>query len=294
MISLWIVLSIASALLWTIVALIDKFVLSHEMRDPILATVIAGITTFLIFVPMSLFFGESMFIPFYLIVIILFASISYNLAIYFYYSAIKKGEISRVISFLSISPIFVLIFAFIFFDERLALLNYLGIVLIVFGSFLISIKKDHSRYVFSQAFFLAVLAAFFLAFRDLFVKFVTIQGDIWSLFFWLGLGSGISAIFLFYKYHPHILKKNLKGIEHIIFGRFISAIALSIFFVAISLTSVSLASALIKLEIFFVFIAATALSYFHPKFIKEKINSKIIIQKSIAVILIITGAILII
>jgi len=293
MISLWIILAILAALLWTIVALIDKIVLTHEMRDPILATTIAGISTFLIFVTISLILGESIFIPFYLIVLLLVASVSYNLAIYFYFSAIKKGEVSRVVAFLSISPIFVFIFAFIFFNERLAFLNYLGIISIVFGSFLISIKKDHSRYIFSSAFFAAILAALFLAFRDLFVKFATIQYDVWSLFFWLGIGSGVTAFLLFYKHHPHILKKGVKGIKHLFLGRILSAIALLIFFLAVSLESVSLVSALTKIEIFFVFILATSLSYFHPKFIKEKISSKIFLQKIIAIIFIISGVFLI-
>ena len=294
MVELWIILSVTAALLWTIVALIDKFVLSHEMHDPILATIIAGFSVFILFVVSSSLFGNDIFIPFYLIILLLFAGLLYGSAIYFYYSVMKKGEISRIISFFSVSPIFVLIFAFIFLNERLTMLDYLGIILIVSGSFLISIKKDHSKYFFSSAFFVTIFAALLISFRTLFVKFATLQISIWPVLFWVGCGSGLLSLFLFFKHHPHIHKKAKKGIEHLILGRFISAIGLLIFFIAVSLTSVSLVSALVKIEIFFVFIAVTILSYFHPHFIKEKISSEIILQKLISVILIFVGVFLIV
>ena len=294
MIELWVILSILAAFLWAITALINKFVLSHEMHDPILATIVDGFNVFVLFIVASFIFGKGILIPFYLILISLLAGFSYISAAYFYYSAVKKGEISRVTSFLSISPIFVLIFAFLFLNERLTMLNYLGIMLVVSGSFLISIKKDHSKYIFSAAFFVAIIAALFIAFIDLFFKFASLQVEVLPIIFWIGFGSGLMSLFLFAKHHPSISKKSKQGIIHLLLGRFVASISLLIFFVAISLTSVSLVTALVKIEVLFVFIAATTLSYFHPRFIKEKITPVIITQKFVAIISIIIGVFLIV
>jgi len=294
MVELWVILAITSAFLWTIVSLIDKFVLSHEMHNPILATIIAGASTFVLFIAISLILRETIFIPFNLVFLALFTGVVYCFGIRFYYLAIKKGEVSRVVSFLSLIPVFVLIFAFIFLNERLTLLNYFGIILIVFGSFFISLKKDHLKYKFSAAFFVAIISALFFAFRDLFVKYATLQISIWSLLFWIGWGSGLTSLFLFIKYRPHIRKKARKGIKHLILGRSISSISLLIFLIAISMSFVSLVSALAKIQILFTFVAASALTYFHPHFIKEKITPQIILQKSIAIITIVFGAFLII
>lgn len=294
MIELWIILTVIAALLWSVVSLINKHVLSYEMHDPILATIISGIGTFILFLIVPFILKNNLLIPIHIIFFSLIAGIFYCISLYLYYSAIKIGEISRVVSFLSINPLFVLILAFIFLDERLVSLNYLGIILIVFGSFLISIKKDHSKYIFSAAFFIAIFASLFGAFRDLFVKFASFQTDIWSVLFWVGFGGGLTSLLLFVKHHPHVRKKARQGIRHIILSRSIASIGLLLFFIAISLASVSLVSALVKIETLFVFIAATTLSYFHSSFIKEKITSGIIIQKSISIILILVGVFLII
>ena len=294
MIELWVILSFIAASLWAITALINKFVLSHEMHDPILATIIDGGNVFVLFIVASFIFGKSILIPFHLVIISLLAGFFYIFSAYFYYSAVKKGEISRVTAFLSISPIFVLIFAFLFLNERLTMLNYLGIIFVVFGSFLISIKKDRSKYIFSAAFFVAIISALFIAFRDLFFKFASLQTEVLSILFWIGCGSGLMSLFLYAKHHPHVRKKAKQGIKHLILGRFIASVSLLIFFIAISLTSVSLVSALVKIEVFFVFIAVTVLSYFYPKFIKEKINPGIFFQKLISIVLILAGAFLII
>jgi len=208
MVELWVVLTLTASFLWTIVALIDKFVLSHELKDPVLASAIAGMSVFVLFFIVSVFLDNIVILPISFILIALLAGIFYTLAIYFYYYAIKKGEISRVVSFISISPIFMIILAFLFLNERLTFLNYLGIILIVLGSFLISIKKDHAKYIFSASLLAAIVAALFLSFRDLLVQFIFIglETNIWPILFWIGLGSGLAALFLFAK-HKHGLHK---------------------------------------------------------------------------------------
>jgi drug/metabolite transporter (DMT)-like permease len=294
MVELWVILSLVAALLWTVTSLINKFVLSKEMQDPILATIIGGFIISMLFIISSIVVERNILIPSYLIFIAFLAGIFYVISAYFYYSAMQKGEVSRVASFISLSPIFVLIFAFILLDERLTILNYAGIMLIVLGSFLISIKKDHSKYILSKVFLIAILSALFSAFRELLVKFVTIQVSFWSVIFWLGLGVLVSSIFLFSLHHPYVRKKSKKGIKHFILGRALSGASFIAFFMAISMTSVSLVSAFVRIEIFFIFIAATILSYFHPKIIREKINPLIFFQKLISIIFILIGAYLLI
>lgn len=295
MVSLWIILVVIAAFLWTIVSLIDKFVLSHEMNDPILASVIAGTMTSILFVFASLFSRNQIIISYNLILLSLFAGIVYTIAIYLYYYAVKKGEISKVVSFLSVTPIFVLILAFLFLNEKLILRNYFGIFLIVFGAFLISLKKNrNSEYSVSRVFLIVVGASILLSLRDFAVKYGSLQVSIWSILFWIGIGSGLMSFYLFYKHHPHVRKKAKKGIKHLFLGRFVSSISLLLFLIAVSLGPVSLVSALVKIQVLFIFIGATALSNFKPHFIKEKITSSIILQKLIAITIIIAGAFLIV
>lgn len=294
MIPLWIILTLAAAFFWAVISLLDKFIVSHELKDPLLATVVSGFATVLVLLTMTLFLQPPIFVSLPIILILLFGGISYVLATYFYFLAVRKAEISRVISFLSMTPIFVLFFAFVFLGERLTSLNYFGIILLVFGSFLISLKKNHSEYNISKAFFIVILASLFLSLRDLVIKFASINVSIWSALFWLGVGTGLTSLFLLAKHHPHLKKKSTIGIRHLLFGRIISSIGLLLFLIAISLASVSLVSALAKIQILIVFIGTLVLSNFHPHILKEKITASIVIQKIVAIVSILIGAFLLI
>lgn len=295
MVELWIILTLVAALFWAFVGLIDKFVISHELKDPLLATVVSGAAATLVFLTFALLLNAKILISYNLILITFFAGIFYTLAMYFYFLAVKSSEISRVISFLSVTPIFVLVFAFIFLGEKLTSLNYFGIVLLVFGSFLISIKRNHnSEYNISKSFFIIMIASLFLALRDIIMKFASSNVEIWSALFWLGIGSGLTSLFLFVKHHPHIREKAVKGIEHLFLGRILSSISLLLFLVAVSLASVSLVSALVKTQVLFVFVGILILSRFHPHILKEEITFPIIIQKVVAIMTILAGVFLII
>lgn len=295
MIELWIILTLISAFLWALSSLFDKFILSHELKDPLLAATVSGIVSMPIFVLPALLLKSTILISFNLILITFFAGIFAMIAFYFYLVAVRREEISRVTSFLSITPIFVLFFAFVFLGERLSSLNYFGIILLVFGSFLISLKKNtSSKYRFHQAFLILIFASMFYALRDVIMKFASINVSVWSSMFWLGLGIFFTSIFMFSKHHPHLKKKSIKGIKHLIFVRIVTSFSLLIFLVAVSLGEVSLVSALAKLQILLVLVGTLILSRFHPHILKEKITSSILIQKVVAIIAILAGTSLII
>jgi len=288
---LWIFLSILAALLWTIVNIIDKYIIS-EVRDPILATVISGISTFLLFEIASLSFGD-IFLNYYTVLISILAGVVYNLAVWLYYSAMNKEEVSRIIPIISTTPIFVLIFGFIFLGEKFALTTYLGVILIVVGAVLISIKKTY-KIEFSTAFLIAISAAIFFSLRNVLIKFATLQASIWSIFFWVGVGGGITSVFLFSLHRPHIRKKDKSKIKYLLLVGGLTAIGFFVFTLAVSVGPVSLVSALVETQPLFVFLSATILSVFYPKILKEKITKIIILQKMVAITMIIIGCILIV
>lgn len=295
MIELWIILTLTAAFFWALSSLFDKFILSHELKDPFLAATVSGIVSTPIFVIPALLLKSTILISFNLILVTFFAGVFAMIAFYFYLSAVRRAEISRVSSFLSITPIFVLFFAFVFLGERLTSLNYFGIIFLVFWSFLISLKKNtHSEYRIHRAFLILIFSSLFYALRDVIMKFASLNVSVWSAMFWLGLGICFTSIFMLIKHHPHLKKKAVKGIKHLIFVRIVTSFSLLIFLIAISLNSVSLVSALAKLQILFVFIGTLILSRFHPHILKEKITTPILIQKVVAIIAILAGTSLII
>lgn len=286
-------LSVIAALIWTAVNVIDKYIIGKEIRDPYLATVIQGIVAFILFGIFSIIWGSFYLLSINMILWSVLAGIFYSLAILFYYLALEKVEVSRFAPVLSSIPIFVLIFAFIFLNERLLPIHYLGIVFIVFGAAIISYKKVKGKVQLGLGIFLTVFSAILFAIRSTILKYVETSHDIWSIAFWLGIGCFITSIIIFACHHPHIKKKSKKGIGHLYIIHSLRTAGFLLYFVAISIGSVSLVTALVEIKSVLIFLIATFLTFFFPKIIKEKISLEIAAQKVIAIVIIIIGVILI-
>lgn len=290
---LWVFLALLAAFLWSIVNILDKFAITNKVKDPIIATILSGVATFLLFILASLVIGK-IFLPVKVIIFAFLAGVFYNVAVWLYYIVLSKEEVSRYIPIIATAPIFVTIFAFIFLGERLSFLKYLGIIIIVLGAILIGIKKNTYKLALGASFLVAISAAIFFALRNIFIKFATPEANVWSILFWVGIG-GISSIFLFLLFQSGNLKKiqTEDSFLFLLIG-IITAIAFFVFTAALSIGSVSLVSGLVNVELLVVFLMATFLSLFYPKIIKEKVTRKIIAQKLFAITIIIIGAILII
>lgn len=57
-----------------------------------------------------------------------------------YFRALKIGNASQVAPIDKLSIVLIAVFAGLFLDEKLSALNWMGIVLIVFGAFLVAVK----------------------------------------------------------------------------------------------------------------------------------------------------------
>jgi len=263
------------------------------MRDPILATVIVGFVTFFGFGVISLIFGDInlSFVPMLLGIV---GGIFSSFGVWSYYFSLSKEEVTRFIPIMSTSPLFVLLFAYIFLKEAFSSSIYLGIILLISGAILISVENFLSNFKIHKAILVSFGCAFLFALRNIFMKFALTGNEIWSIFLWIGFGSFIVSFSLLLIHHPHIRKKAELGIKHLIFVGIVGTIALFTFITAINIGPVSLTSALLELQPLFVFVGATILSIFHPEILKEKITKSIVIQKMIAVGLIVLGAVLLV
>ena len=93
MMASWVIFTVLAALLYTFVNIFDKYIIDHEMKDPIMATVLAGSSCFLLFTIVGAFVADVM-LPLHLIIVGILIGVVYNVAIWIYYSTIKKEEVS--------------------------------------------------------------------------------------------------------------------------------------------------------------------------------------------------------
>tara|TARA_Y100000310_G_C20631794_1_gene789046 strand:- start:508 stop:1395 length:888 start_codon:yes stop_codon:yes gene_type:complete len=295
MIEVWVLLALGAALLFAISNVLDKLVITKEMRDPILGTIIVGIVSFVIYSLAGLFLGEVNFSFNYLAFLVLFFASGFNLlAVFYYYKAFKRGDVSRVATLLALHPLGVLALAFVFLGERLIIGNYIGIFLIVGGALLISFNKTVSSKNKVLATVFSLLMVLFFSIRETITKFVSSDLNVASILFWFAIGNLIFALFIYLFYHPKLNKKQKKGLKHLFFVGSIGAIARVLLIVAITIGSVSLVTALISIRTAIVFAFAVILRNYKPELLGGQMNMVVLIRRIFAIGLIIAGSFLIV
>ena len=86
--------------------------------------------------------------------------------------AIKKSDLSLTIPLLSLSPMFSSIFSFIFLNEQLSIIQYLGVFLIIFGTLILYSKKFRLN---------DILSSFKIILKNNSARLMIIVSIIWSL-----------------------------------------------------------------------------------------------------------------
>lgn len=287
---LWVILVLISAFLYSLVNILDKIAISREFRDPVFATFLYGLISFLAFGSIGFFIdvGAQGWIIFVSIILGIVAVAS----VYAYYDVLRRAEVSSFTPLLSVYPFFVVILAYLFLGELLTFVNYLGIALLVFGAVMISRNDKKFKIGFNRNFLTTMAIVLLIAIGDVVIKHLTGIVDVWLILFWGGVGAGIVSVPMFFFHHPTIKKKAVRGVEHFVLANIFTIIAMALVFFAISLGSVSLVGALGRVKLLFVFAEAYLLSIFLPKLLKERVGKRVIKNKLFAIVLIIIGAIL--
>jgi len=308
----WYILALIASTLWAVVVIVDKFILTHYIRDAVSYQVFLALTMlpFLIFlIPFTPHTNSST--PTILPVIIILLGVALGLVYVLYNKALLIEEVSRVTPLFYLSPLFVLLFSFLFIGEGLSLRRYVGIGLMVFSAITVSVSlkgrnrdrhsHSHSLHIsLSPALLMMLLLDIMNAGKDVVSKLMLSHLDYLSYLFWFMLGNiaGRPLLLLI----PHNREKTLMIIKtlppKIYLLSFInSTLAWAgyvLYFKAVSMTYVSLVCAIPTTQPFLVFIFATLLGLFYPGLIEEKTDRRSLTIKGIAAVSIMIGAYLII
>lgn len=290
---MWALLSILAAAIWATCNVIDKVIVKKKIKNPFVTTIVLGIVGLLsalvvsqvtvIEIPsLSLLLGG------------IVAGMLYFLGIYFYFDALKSEEVSRVVSLFFLKPVIVLFLATVFLSEFFTLEKYIGIFILVGGSFLSSLKIG-SRINISRAFYLMLFFAVISAPSVIITKYLLNFLDYWTVFFWERLGTFIGAtpaIYFFFGDFQRSFKKR-KAWGGMLVSESLNVVALFLVTVALSLGFASLVSGLTATQPLFSLIYALSLGTFLPV-LKEERNRKVLAVKLLSISLIILGSYLII
>ena len=131
-----------SGILWGFFDLIRKICLGFMSTTQIVYIILVSQLIIFFF---SLYYSNLNITNIYYFFLLLTISFLNIVSLYLFLNALKNEEISLCIPLLSYSPLFSLLFAKILLNETLTIYQCLGIIIILFGSFVLFSKSLHTK-----------------------------------------------------------------------------------------------------------------------------------------------------
>jgi len=295
-----IAITIFASLLWGITNHIDKFMINGIDESGsslktllIFSTLVAG----LVFSPIWLIICKfSVSISTISLISIFIASFIYILATYFYFKALDKNDASIVVIMFQMIPVFSYILAFILFKETLTIPQIIGSLIIILSAILISFDFEHmnNKKKF-KALFLMTLSSLFYAIYYILFDIAIRNSPYNSCAFWYQIGLLIIGIALIIIKSYRItfinaIKNNGKKYFSLnIINEILNLFASLLVNFANITIPIALANISNGFQIIFVFLLGILGVKFLPKYFKESLNKKIILQKIGCIFLSIIG-----
>lgn len=310
--AIWIILAVLGQLINSVVALIDKFVVtSKKVPQPSLYVFYTGIlvvfslllysfdlflSPFLSNLPQELPSFSNVYVPNFYILLHSFLSGAFMLSgLYFLYKALIKADASDVFPVVgSISAFFVLILSYFYFGQILHNTFFFGFIFLVIGTLFVS----HFRFN-KNTFYLTITASLLLGFHSVSLKKLFNETGFDNGFFWYSASMFFISLFMLFS---NQLRKNLfhhrksstvKSADKLIFiGKILAGIAGLMITIAISLGNVTIVQSLGGLQYLFLFLFALFLGSKTHKDLGENVSKKDVLQKTIAMVFILIGFVL--
>jgi drug/metabolite transporter (DMT)-like permease len=294
---MWFWLVILAYILNAIATLISKLLLSSSIPHPVVFVFYIGALNLLalILIPFGFFIP-----PLAHILIALVSGASYIAAMYYMAKALHIDQVSQVASMIGgLQPLFVMVFAWFFLPEQLEFLQYIGILLLIVGSMLMALEIGKKRFfTISIKYILTSSVLFGLSYALL--KLVYLQQNFVSGFVWTRFGAFLFVLLLVFLPNNWLkIKQNLKGSGEkvkvmFIVGQILGAFSFMLVSFAIFLGPVTVINALQGVQYALLFIFIFLLSRKFPHLLDEPLRRPVVIQKIIAIVVIIAGLALVI
>ncbi|MFH1354383.1 MAG: EamA family transporter [bacterium] len=325
---IWLLLAVVAHAGNALVFVVDKSLLggSSRVSDPLRYTfysaVLAGVAAVLLvfgYVPLTMFIvGWSAL-----------AAVFYIVALWFFFTALKKGEPSRVVPIAgSAVPAFTLLLAVIFLGEVLSTRSLLAVFLLIIGGLFLSVQFLKVRGLSVSVVAGAVISGLFFAGYYAVMKYIYENTDVFlAVFAYSRVVQAVVAVvlFLFFVLSRRVLPRRepsgrLRPQSRFAlnvprrrypaaspaarFGLLIPAVfvankalaagAFILLNYAISLGSVTVANALQGTQYVFLLLLAAVISVWWPRLFKEEISQVAVWQKIGGIVLVSLGVALLV
>jgi uncharacterized membrane protein len=287
-----------SAIFFGLTTIVDKLMLEKRLSS--FSYFVSFVPPALVFsICVLLFFPTNIFsIPYgFAFVAGLLSAAGY----FFYVVSIRKEEASRIAALTSLAPAFVAVLALFLVNEIFSANSYIGIILMILGSALISYKRTRVKKIIPLSLILILVATnFSYAVDQIFSKISLNQIPFWQ--FLMMFMFGRFAIALSGLAIPSVRRKFISEAEKLgrnfaltlASGSIMWSLGIVFFFYAASIGPITLVSTTGLISPLFTLFFAILITKYLPKVLVEEIDGKTVALKLVAIVLIVLGTYLII
>lgn len=298
----WLIYAFSGPVLWALSTHIDKYLVERYFKQGSVAVlmVFTAIIGVLALPFIWLFQPGVVLLDKQSMAVIAASGILYMGAIYFYLQALQVEEASTVAPFFQAAGIFGLILGYFVLGEKLSLLQIMGVLLIIAGSILLSLRfgQDAGR-VKTRLVVLMLACALAIALSSLIFKFFAVRDEFWTTTFWNFAGQALFGIFLMLvaanrSQFIKMMRDNtgavlsVNGINELINLGGNLGVRYTLLFAPLGVVQ-----AISSTTSFFVLFFGVVLSLFFPGLGREEISFAGLMQKIIATTLVVAGVLLI-
>ena len=292
----WLIFSLAAITLWSIAAIIEKFIRLNHIKN--------ALTFIILVLPVSFFPLSFLFLePFRLqsasqALIALSSGIFSLAAFYLYLKAVQNEEITKSITAYAAQPLFVLFIAIFFLGESLSLREIAAFLVIMISISIIGFKKTKEGFHFKKDIVLLLFSAFFFAVQAVLFKLIGLNFATLMILREIPFFT-IPAMMLLskkvrYRAIADFRKIGKKRYSLMILSGIVGTLGVLFLYLGVQSGPVSLVSLIEGSQCIITMAFATVLTFFYPDLIKEDISKKALIIKAASIILMVSGVYLLV
>lgn len=290
----WLIATVAAALIWSITGIAAKELMDHS--SSLVYSFLYSSLALLFYTPVFLYFLPQMSFQLnpILIAVIAISGAANVFGIMSYNYSIKFGELSRVIPFTKLNPVFTALIAAAFLGETLTLTRTAGIVLVTVGSYAIleergtSWKQPFRSFIKSTAPKYAALSALIYSVAAVADRYATqqIQPEIYTFIIYFIITSTLTTYLLTERCDliPDIRSQLMDNKLIYILTGLGAALATYLIFFAFSIAEASRVIPVLQIQVFISVIAGHVI--FDEKHWKEKIVGSVILIAGVILVVI--------
>lgn len=295
----WFLIALCAPILFAISNFIDKYLITKYFKDGgVGALIIYSALIGIILMPVYFILDPNVLnIEPKMALLIILSGMIYIISLLPYLYAIQYDDVSTATPLFQIIPVFSYFLGYFFLGETLSGLEIFASLLIIMGAITLTVEKKLDIFKFnSRVFWMILLSSLLLSLNAFLFKFVAISSSFLTTGFWEYTGISIVAVFLliFVKSYREQFLSNLKVNKRGILGlNFINEIINIVGKISLNFASLLAPLALVSVvngfHPFFVLALGIVLTKFFPRLGKENIAKGLILQKVIAIMVMMVG-----